>query len=147
VVLYVASLASRGFAPGWSRLGWTVGCVAYLLHVASAFDYYHQWSHTAAYAATAQRTEEVVGWDWGGGLYINYLFTLVWLADVGWWWTDMRGYLARSRLIEWTVQGFMGFIAFNATVVFATGFSRWFGVAACVLLVVVQFRRRAPSKV
>jgi hypothetical protein len=141
MALYVASLASRRRFPTSSRVAWAAGCVAYLLHVECAFAYYHHWSHAEAYEATARQTADVVGLDWGGGLYINYAFTFLWLADICWWWIDMEGYLARPRLIEWVVQGFLGFIAFNATVVFATGFSRWFGSAACVLLAVLLICR------
>ena len=142
VALYFASLATRGFSPRWSRVAWTIGCLTYLLHVACAFEYYHHWSHAEAYAFTAQQTAAVVGLDGGGGLYVNYAFTLVWLADVIWWWTV--GSLPRA--IEWAVQGFLGFIVFNATVVFADGFSRWFGIAACVLLGAIALcSRRAPT--
>jgi hypothetical protein len=141
IAFYVASLASRGNSPKWSRAGWTAGCLAYLLHVACAFQYYHHWTHAEAYAFAAQQTADVAGLNWGGGLYVNYAFTLVWVTDVCWWWGGMERYLARPRLIECAVQGFLGFIAFNATVVFATGFSRWFGLAACVLLVVILIGR------
>ena len=140
LALYVASLASRGVAPKGSRVAWTAGCLAYLVHVACAFEFYHHWSHAEAYAFTEQQTAAVVGLDWGGGLYVNYAFTLVWLADVCWWWAGIERYQARPRAIAWAVHGFMGFIAFNATVVFASGFSRWFGIAACVLLAVVWGR-------
>ena len=75
------------------------------------------------------------------GLYVNYVFTYVWLADVTWWWAAAASYRRRPRWVEWTVHGFMGFIAFNATVVFASGFSRWFGIAACVLLASVWGQR------
>ena len=135
MALYVASLASRRVSPHWSRLAWTAGCLLFLLHVACAFEYYHHWSHAEAYASTAKQTAETVGLDWGGGLYANYAFTLVWCADVCWWWLDGSRYLTRHWTINWAVHGFLGFIAFNATVVFATGFSRWFGIAACVLLI------------
>ena len=137
MAFYVVGLASRGYSPKGSRLAWTIGCGFYLLHVVCAFEYYHHWSHADAFAATARQTVAAVGIDWGGGLYVNYAFTLVWLADVGWWWADEARYRARARLIEWGVQLFLGFIAFNATVVFASGFSRWFGVAACVFLLAV----------
>ena len=137
LALYVASLASRGFAPRWSRVGWTLGCAVYLVHVACAFHYYHHWSHAEAFAFTADQTAKMTGLDWGGGLYVNYAFTLVWLLDAAWWWASMERYLKRPRWIEWLVQGFLGFIAFNATVVFAEGFSRWFGIGACVLLAAI----------
>ncbi len=137
LAFYVASLASRGYVPRWSRLAWTAGCVTYLLHVACAFHYFHHWSHDEAFMFTAEQTANVTGLDWGGGLYVNYAFTFVWLFDAAWWWAGMDGYRTRPRWIEWLVQGFLGFIAFNATVVFAEGFSRWFGIAACVLLAVI----------
>lgn len=140
MALYVASLATRNFSTRWSRLAWTAGCVLYLFHVACAFEYYHHWSHAEAYVSTARQTAEVVGLDWGGGLYFNYAFTLIWLADACWWWAAEESYQARPRWIDWTVHGFLGFIAFNATVVFATGFSRWMGIASCVLLVFVAIR-------
>jgi hypothetical protein len=141
IAFYVASLAVRRRSPRWSRVSWTAGCLAYLLHVACAFEYYHYWSHATAYEATARQTADVIGLNWGGGLYLNYVFTLVWFVDVLWWWTSMQSYLARPRPIEWAVQGFLGFIAFNGTVVFAAGFGRWLGIAACGLLGVVLIRQ------
>ena len=143
LAFYVLSLTLRGLAHGrrdtliCSRNCWTAGCLAYLLHVVCAFGFFHHWSHAEAFDSTARQTAEVVGLNSGVGLYVNYAFTLVWTADVCWWWVSPKRYLARPRFIEWTVQGFMGFIAFNATVVFASGFTRWFGVAACLLLLAV----------
>jgi hypothetical protein len=140
MTLYVMSLAVRGFKRPWldaSRLLWTVGCLAYLVHVGCAFAFYHHWSHADAYRATAQRTEEMTGFAWGGGLYANYAFTLVWIADVAWWWLRSNDYVMRSRWIEWGVQGYMAFIAFNAVVIFGNDEIRWAGIAACVMLAVV----------
>jgi hypothetical protein len=154
LALYVLALAVRVTAAGrrpWlaaARLAWTAGCAAYLLHVACAFAYYHHWSHAEAYEATARRTEEVVGLSWGGGLYANYIFTVVWLADVAWWWWGLDRYEARPRGVEWAVQGWLGFLAFNATVVFGSGAVRWLGLAGCVglaALAVHARRGRAPN--
>ncbi|MBI2809171.1 MAG: hypothetical protein HYX68_29665 [Planctomycetes bacterium] len=146
LVLYVASLASRDWSRRWSRLAWTAGCGFYLLHVALAFEFFHQWSHVEAYAATARQTAQVVGLDWGGGLYVNYAFTLVWFADALWWWVSVESHSHRSRFLAWALDGFMGFIAFNATVVFARGWSRWFGIAACVGLAMLWFFGRAAAR-
>jgi hypothetical protein len=134
VILYVASLASRRHSPTIGRFSWIAGCFAYLLHVLAAFHYYHHWSHDAAYESTRQQTAEVVGLDWGGGLYVNYAFTLVWWLDVIWWWVAPDRYLKRPRWIDWGVHLFLGFVVFNATVVFASGFSRWVGIGACGVL-------------
>src|ERR1700733_10841482 len=59
----------------WTRWVWTAGCALFLAHLALAFHFLHHWSHAAAVAHTAQRTNEVVGFSWGGGVYINYAFT------------------------------------------------------------------------
>ena len=60
-----------------ARLAWTVACVGLLAHVAFAFHFYHGWSHGAAYRDTARQTDEVVGLNWGGGLYVNYALLIV----------------------------------------------------------------------
>jgi hypothetical protein len=134
MTLYVLSVAVRGRSLRWSRVAWTAGCGLYLLHVVCAFEYYHHWSHAEAYASTARQTAATIGLEWGGGLYANYAFTLVWCVDVCWWWLGGASYLARPRIVDWLVHGFIAFMAFNATVVFATGFSRRLGAAACLLL-------------
>src|SRR5207249_3603818 len=97
--------------------------------------FYHGWSHRAAYEATALLTAEVTGLAWGGGLYANYAVALVWGADVGWWWLRPAGYRARPRGVEWAVQAFLAFIAFNSTVVFGAGAARWLGLAGCAILI------------
>jgi hypothetical protein len=127
--LYVFSLAAWiGRRDSVARAAWTAGCVLYIAHVAAAFQFYHHWSHTAAYLATAKQA------GWGGGLYFNYLFTAVWIADAGWWWLGRAAYRQRPSWITIAVHGFLGFMFFNATVVFASGFVRWFGIAATLAL-------------
>ena len=122
-----------------ARALWTAGCVLYLAHVVCAFHFYHHWSHAAAYQHTAERTAELTGWNWGGGIYFNYAFTVVWLADTLRWW------LARDRpsprWLTVATQAFLWFMAFNATVVFGHGAIRWFGLAGCALLVALWLRR------
>jgi hypothetical protein len=143
LALYVLGLALRVRAAGrrtrlgMARLFWTAGCLAFWMHMASAFQFYHHWSHRAAYEATARQTAEVVGLAWGGGLYANYGFAALWTADACWWWLGPERYLARPRGLEWAVQGFLGFMAFNATVVFGMGAIRWTGLAASLFLAAV----------
>ena len=53
---YAAFLLSRGRRK-WdaaARLAWTAACAALLAHVAFAFNFYHAWSHAAAYRDTAR---------------------------------------------------------------------------------------------
>ena len=145
LALYVVTLALRLAAPrrrGLARAAWTAGCLLFLAHVAAAFHYFHDWSHGDAYRETARQTGEMVGTYWGGGLYLNYLFTLAWAADVAyWWWRGSEGYAARPRWIDQVLHGFMAFMAFNAVVVFESGVVRAAGVTAAILLAVLTFHR------
>ncbi len=127
---------------------WTAGCLCYLLHVAAAFQFVHHWSHTSAYAHTARQTHLVTGWNWGGGLWINYAFTLWWPLDVLWCWLRQRGWGLTMRApgscdtggsrwstpatleniprwYRWTLHAIFGFLVFNATVVFGPRWWRW----------------------
>ncbi len=140
---YAFSLGLRMSARGRhsrlvrARVICTIGCGIFLAHVMVAFQLVHHWSHAAAYEATARETFEVVGWNWGGGLFANYAFTAVWLIDVLWWWRGLESYEARSRWIDWVLYGFLAFMAFNATVVFGEGPARWFGMVATIALLIV----------
>ena len=127
-----ACRASKHSCAGWLRLVWTIGCIAYLGHVFCAFHVYHNWSHAEAYRYTAQETNGMIGLDWGGGLYLNYLFTLLWITDAVWWWRDRERYRHRSRLVSGFLHGFLFFMVFNATVVFGVGLIRWFGLGGCL---------------
>jgi hypothetical protein len=107
-----------------------------------AFHYYHDWSHARAFEATREQS------GWGEGIYANYAFTLLWLADAAWWWLGPKKYAARSRVLNLELHAFMLFIAFNATVVFAAGPIRWAGAiatAALLLAWLAAARRELPS--
>src|SRR5688572_15862037 len=84
LVFYVTS-ETRDPARGRRWLN-TLGCAAFLAHVACAFHFYHAWSHAAAYADTARQTAQWFGWNSGAGLFINYLFAIVWVAEVSMAW-------------------------------------------------------------
>jgi hypothetical protein len=131
--------------PRWlarARLAWTFGCAFFLAHVASAFTYYHHWSHMAAYRQTAVQTAELTGLRWGGGIYLNYLFALAWLADVGWWWLAPESFARRSPKLTAIWQGFFFFMVFNGAIVFGAGPVRWLGVIICGGLAVLWWRAR-----
>jgi hypothetical protein len=115
-------------------LAWTLGCAAFLLHIAVAFHLGHGWSHEAAW----QHTKAVGGY--GDGIYVNYLFALVWLADVIWMWAAFDSYLKRPRWLNWTIHGFLAFVVFNAAVVFGSRDTRLvflitFGIVLALLAV------------
>ncbi len=110
---------------------WTAGWLGLVAHVVCAFHFRHHWSHVAALQHTAQRTAEVTGWYWSGGLYINALFLVFWAVDVGRVWREALGKTPVAAL-WWrrTVQGLFLFMIFNATVVFGP----WHWTAASLLL-------------
>ena len=118
-----------------TRLAWTIAVFSLIAHFICAYEFYHHWSHESAYLDTARQTDEVVGLNWGGGLFINYAFLIIWAIDVGWWW--LRG-LNSYRTRPWGVvaawHGFLIFILFNATVVFKDGGVRWVGLIICLTL-------------
>jgi len=117
------------------------GCAAFLAHVVCAFHFYHSWSHTAAYAATAHQTVELTGWDSGFGLYINYVFAAVWFAEAVWSWVTPT-YAARPVWITRTIRAFFWFMIFNGAVVFAHGPLRAFGLLLSLALIVCWWRAR-----
>jgi hypothetical protein len=132
LALAMAALAARiAHRNRAARLAWTAGCLTFLAHVVCAFHFYHAWSHDAAYLATARDTAALFGLDWGGGLYFNYGFTLVWIADVVWWWVRPASYETRPRWVSAAVYGFFAFMAFNGAVVFASGPTRWTSLVVC----------------
>jgi len=146
LALYVASesAAARRSGESFRAARWlnTAGGAAFLAHVTCAFLFYHHWSHAAAYADTARQTAEFSGWNWGGGLYVNYAFVLVWLGEVIWSWTNPNRYHQRPKWMTWVVRGFFLFMMFNGAVVFVRNPARWFGLILCVTLAGCWWPRR-----
>lgn len=120
----------RNFSPSsrLARLAWTLGWIAFVVHLAMAFHHYHGWSHEHAVEHVQQRS------GFGPGIYVSHLFTLLWTLDVGYWWLRPHGYAMRSPVIDRFLQSFMAFMTFNGTVVYETGLIRWAGVAMFTLL-------------
>ena len=125
-----------------ARWAWTLGCAFFLAHVLCAFSFFHGWSHAAAYRETARQTAELTGLRWGGGLFLNYLFALAWLADALWWWLAPAGFARRSPRLTAVWQGFFFFMVFNGTIVFGKGPVRWLGVLICAGLVALWWMTR-----
>jgi hypothetical protein len=119
------------------RLLWTLAWAGYVIHLATAFGYYHHWSHQDAF----EHTREVSGV--GEGIYVSHFFTLIWTLDVLAWWLSPAARATRSPWIGRLLYAFMAFIVFNGTVVYETGMIRWAGVAMFVMFgVAYWFGRR-----
>jgi hypothetical protein len=115
----------RGRLARWL---WTLSWLAYFIHLGMAFHHYHGWSHAAAVEHVRKRS------NFGEGIYVSHLFTLLWSADVVWWWLWPRGHAGRSPWLGGVLHGFMLFVIFNGTVVYEDGPIRWAGVVLFVVL-------------
>ncbi|QDU20194.1 hypothetical protein [Urbifossiella limnaea] len=131
-----AWLAVAAWALGWPRAWrgsgagvWVWGASAAAFHVAVAMHVGHGWSHADA----VRRTAEVSGV--GAGVWVNYAFVAVWLADAVWlavWGESCR---RRPRWVTSCVHGFLAFVVVNAAVLFAADWRRgvlWAGLMVCV---------------
>lgn len=119
------------------RAAWSAACLLLIVHVLAAFHFEHGWSHSAALEHTAEQTARVTGINWGGGLYFNYAFLVLWLVDVAVLWTVSSKIPSRLRRSTDLACIFM---VFNATVVFGPRW--WIGPVIIVGLIAVQVRRR-----
>lgn len=127
-VLYVLAVASGILKRDrLARVAWTLGCAFFIAHVVAAFHFVHHWSHADAYQETARRTAEIFGQNVGSGIYFNYVFAILWIVDACWQWAG-----ARPRWFRIAVQVFFAFMFFNATIVFAGGTVRWWGITAAI---------------
>ena len=127
------------------RFTWLLGSLFALAHLMAAMGFYHHWSHANAVAHTAEQTNALLGVAVGGGVYFNYLFVVVWLVDAVWWISFPAKYRSRATWIHWVVYGYLIFIAINGAIVFASGWVRWSGVFAVLVLVIQLFFDR-PGK-
>jgi len=164
-VAYVTGGLSR-LNMRWPRTAlaiWTLSCFLFTVHVACAFQFFHQWSHAVALRFTAECTKQLLGVEFGNGIYFSYLFLVLWVVDVVWLWQSrcLRTSVANSepagrpagparrgatavprasiRQLEtpaWrlVVHVFLLFIAVNGAIVFESGPTRWAGIAACLTL-------------
>lgn len=113
----------------------SLGCVAIFAHVWCAFQFHHHWSHDAAYVETARQTAAYFGWNWGGGLYFNYAFLLLWAGLMIWSWIDPRQFAQHRGWLLWTTRSIFLLMIFNGSVVFVHGPMRWSGAILCLALI------------
>ena len=143
VALYVWRVASelrqrRSVIDSWipSRgivIIWSAGCVMYLIHVALAFDAFHDWSHDAAVEFTAVETERMVGIRRGEGVWVNYVFSLIWIIDCA---RLTRAWHRGEPTVgwqDWLVHTFFAGIVFSATVVFGPPVYRWLAILVAIV--------------
>jgi hypothetical protein len=125
---------------------WTAGALLVWLHIAAAFQFFHDWSYAHAAEETSRRTAEVIGRSFGGEIWFNFAFAGLWTLDVCWRWIKPE-WKDRLSIPSAAVQLFLIFIAFNATVVFEDGATRAAGIAASIALAaMIALRGRRTSR-
>lgn len=127
-------------------IAWFSGAICALCHSIGALFAFHEGSHEAAFKSTAKQTEDMLGFSFGIGLYVNYLFVLIWLLDALFRFIKPDVYSKLGAYFHWTVYGFLSFIAINGTVVFKDGWIRWLTLAAIAGLVAMWLLRPTQAK-
>jgi hypothetical protein len=124
-------------APGAARWAWRaslLGAFLCTVHIAISMGLRHGWSHDAAVRDTARQTMEVFGAGFGAGVYVNYVFVMVWLGELGWWRANSAGYARRRRSIVWLLRVFYFVVIVSAAVIFVRPIWRIAGVALVATL-------------
>lgn len=134
LVLFAVGETGRSFPrheraplPFWAWWAFSLGLLLAVIHTGLAFDRVHNWIHGDAVRSTAMQTEAVFGVAVGWGVYVNYLFLAVWLADA-WCWRAGSQVNDRPRALTWALRAFYLIIIFNGAVVFASGARRILGI-------------------
>jgi hypothetical protein len=140
MILFVAGEAGKRLVRAdntakWPWWAWTIGVTLCAVHMAIAMAVRHGWSHQDAVRATAQQAAAVYGFRWGGSLYVNYAFLLIWAGETAWWAISPRTYLWRGNALVWSLRAFYFVIIFNAVVVFARPVMRPAGLVLIGVLV------------
>ncbi len=150
LALFVAAEAGKqrfsrlGAVPGWAWPVWVAGAGLCTLHIVIGFAGRHGWSHEIAVRETARQTAAVYGVNWGGGVYVNYVFVGAWLTEAWWWRAYPSHYFSRRRAISWALRAFYVLIIVNAAIVFASVPGRTIGL---VLVGVLLWAWRPGSDV
>jgi hypothetical protein len=124
-----------------SRVLWAAGAALAAIHSVAAFGVFYNWSHDTARELTMRQTAALTGVNFSGGIYVNYAFLAVWIADAVWRLAAPMSYQRRPRTLTLAVHGFIFFIIVNGAVVFADGWARILGgvaVSAVALAWVVR---------
>lgn len=135
---------SRRYAGAWSISA--TGAILLAVHIVLAMAVRHGWSHASALETTAQQTNDMFGINWGGGVYVNYVFATVWIAELFVWRQWPEGYASRPEWIKWSLRAFYFVIIVSAAVIFATDWRRWMGAAILATLLASWTKRPGGSR-
>jgi hypothetical protein len=132
---------ARRAAPGHgaARRLWLLGAATAWLHVGLAFHHRHAWSHASALMETARQTKELLGYEVGAGVYVNYAFLAVWGIDALWWALAPASFARRPAGLDASVRVFLLFMFVNGAIVFGRGPVRILGILSVLVLAVAWY--------
>ena len=133
IVLAAEMRGAKATSPAFALL-WFSGALLALAHSIGAMMTFHHGSQLAAFESTAQQTEQLLGFRFGAGLYVNYLFVVVWLADAACRLLLPKRYPGFPNWYRYGVTGFLVFIAINGAIVFQAGWTRYAGIGCLLFL-------------
>ena len=132
--------AAIGAADRWARAVWTGAIALALIHVA--------WPSTSSTDGIMRRPSRqppgkrrARGWGWRGGIYVNYLFLLFWLADACWCGPLPQRTLTLAPAGDARLAAFL-FMFVNGAIVFASGAGRFAGIASVTTVLLASPTRR-----
>lgn len=125
----------------WPRRLFTLGAAIFAVHVALAFVVHYDVSHQVALNEVARQTEALTGVATGFGLYLNYLFAALWVAEAGWWSVAPTSYASRPTTLTAAIHGFFLFMIVNGAIVFVPWPRRALGCAILLICLLAIGRR------
>ena len=138
--LFALGELGKRHARSWAWPASAIGLALLTIHIVIAMSVRHHWSHDAAIAATAGQTQAVYGLNWGGGLYVNYVYVAVWSIYLAVW-HSVPSRALPSRTLMRVFRVFFLIVIVNAAIIFAGGWRRLVGVFIVGALLVAWRRR------
>lgn len=127
---------------------WLIGALFAFGHSLGALMTFHHGSQTEALDSTAEQTQQLLGFRFGAGLYVNYLFVVVWVADAVFRLLAPMRYLSLPSWYRYSAIGFLVFIAINGAIIFKSGPIRGIGIGCvCLLGILAIVQKRKTTSV
>lgn len=143
VASYLAAIAWMDAAGRRGRGLWTLTAVLFLVHGVIAMTIAHGGSHQAAILDTARKTDDLLGVPIGVGLYFNYVFIGILLADSIWWLVAPQRRAHRPAWVGVLLHAFVAFMVINGAIVFANSPLRWIALMALAAIAASKVARGA----
>lgn len=126
---FAAGELGKARARAWAWSMSASGAILLTIHILLAMAEHHGWSLASALEATARQTDDMFGLNWGGGVYVNYVFAAVWIAELFVWRQWPEGYAMRPGWIRWSLRAFYLVLIVSGAIIFAGGWRRLIGLA------------------